>query len=62
MKFADPKNDLAFKKIFGNEQHKSILISFILQKLMSNNFLKVETMNQEILKQDLDDYKKLLEQ
>ena len=62
MKFADPKNDLAFKKIFGNEQHKSILISFILQKLMSNNFLKVETMNQETLKQDLDDYKKLLEQ
>ncbi len=29
MKFADPKNDLAFKKIFGNEQHKSILISFL---------------------------------
>ena len=29
MKFADPKNDLAFKKIFGNEQHKNILISFL---------------------------------
>ncbi len=29
MKFADPKNDLAFKKIFGNEKHKSILISFL---------------------------------
>jgi len=29
MKFADPKNDLAFKKIFGNEEHKEILISFL---------------------------------
>ena len=29
MKFADPKNDLAFKKIFGNEKHKNILISFL---------------------------------
>ena len=29
MRFADPKNDLAFKKIFGNEQHKEILISFL---------------------------------
>ena len=29
MRFADPKNDLAFKKIFGNEAHKEILISFL---------------------------------
>ena len=29
MKFADPKNDVAFKKIFGNEKHKNILISFL---------------------------------
>ncbi|SFV75115.1 Aldehyde dehydrogenase [hydrothermal vent metagenome] len=29
MKFADPKNDFAFKKIFGNEQYKNILISFL---------------------------------
>ena len=29
MQFADPKNDLAFKKIFGNENHKNILISFL---------------------------------
>ena len=29
MRFADPKNDLSFKKIFGNEQHKSVLISFL---------------------------------
>ena len=29
MRFADPKNDLAFKKIFGSSQHKTILISFL---------------------------------
>jgi len=29
LKFADPKNDLAFKKIFGNENKKEILISFL---------------------------------
>ncbi|MEA2050943.1 MAG: Rpn family recombination-promoting nuclease/putative transposase [Campylobacterota bacterium] len=29
MEFADPKNDLAFKKIFGDENHKNILISFL---------------------------------
>ncbi len=29
MRFADPKNDLAFKKIFGDENHKNILISFL---------------------------------
>ena len=29
MQFADPKSDLAFKKIFGDENHKEILISFL---------------------------------
>ena len=29
MHFADPKNDLAFKKIFGDTNHKNILISFL---------------------------------
>ena len=29
MNFVDPKNDFAFKKIFGNEQHKEVLISFL---------------------------------
>jgi predicted transposase/invertase (TIGR01784 family) len=29
MKFADPKNDVAFKKIFGDEKHKEVLISFL---------------------------------
>ncbi len=29
MKFVDVKNDVAFRKIFGNENKKIILISFI---------------------------------
>lgn len=29
MRFVDPKNDVAFKKIFGNEEKKEILISFL---------------------------------
>jgi predicted transposase/invertase (TIGR01784 family) len=29
MKFADPKNDIAFKKIFGDENKTEILISFL---------------------------------
>ena len=29
MKFVKPKSDIAFKKIFGNQQHKNILISFL---------------------------------
>ncbi|HCL57198.1 MAG TPA: hypothetical protein DHW82_09360 [Spirochaetia bacterium] len=29
MKFLDPTNDVAFKKIFGNDQKKEILISFL---------------------------------
>ena len=28
-KFLDPKNDVAFKKLFGSEEHKDILIHFI---------------------------------
>jgi predicted transposase/invertase (TIGR01784 family) len=28
-KFLDPKNDFAFKKIFGNEKNKDILVHFL---------------------------------
>ena len=28
-KFLDPKNDIAFRKVFGSEKHKDILIHFI---------------------------------
>ncbi len=43
MKFADPKNDVAFKKIFGNENRKEILISFL------NNLLDFSGTPKEII-------------
>ena len=39
-KFLDPKNDVAFRKIFGSEEHKDILINFI------NDILELEGNNQ----------------
>ena len=38
-KFLDPKNDVAFKKVFGSEKHKDILIHFIndILELKGNN-------------------------
>jgi predicted transposase/invertase (TIGR01784 family) len=48
MKFADPKNDLAFKKIFGDKNHTSILISLlnsILDFKDGKTISKVELVN-----------------
>ena len=39
-KFLDPKNDIAFRKIFGSEEHKDILIHFI------NDILELEGISQ----------------
>ncbi|KLT22756.1 putative transposase or invertase [Wolbachia endosymbiont of Armadillidium vulgare str. wVulC] len=41
-KFLDPKNDLSFKKIFGSEKNKNILICFL------NNILDFSTSDQII--------------
>jgi hypothetical protein len=27
--FADPKTDFAFKRIFGSEEHKNVLVAFL---------------------------------
>jgi hypothetical protein len=43
MKFADPRNDVAFKKIFGDENKKEILISFL------NNLLDFAGTEKEII-------------
>ena len=37
MRFINPKTDFAFKKIFGNEQNKEILISFLNAILYQGN-------------------------
>ncbi|TAF46317.1 MAG: Rpn family recombination-promoting nuclease/putative transposase [Sphingobacteriales bacterium] len=41
MKFVDVKNDIAFRKIFGNENKKEILISFLNAVLMLENDKKI---------------------
>ena len=43
MKFADPKNDVAFRKIFANENKKEILISFLNAILDFKNDKKIKT-------------------
>ena len=42
MKFVDPKNDVAFRKIFGDEKKTFILISFL------NAVLKLENKEDKI--------------
>mgnify|MGYP000225485373 CR=1 FL=1 len=41
MKFADVKNDIAFRKIFGDENRKIILISFLNAVLKLNGDKKI---------------------
>lgn len=41
-KFLDPKNDIAFRKIFGSEEHKDILIHFINDILELEGISKIE--------------------
>ena len=52
----DPKNDWAFKQVFGQEKHKNILIAFlnaifenVQSKIVDVQFLKVETDSEVIL-------------
>jgi predicted transposase/invertase (TIGR01784 family) len=41
MKFVDIKNDVAFRKIFGNENRKEVLISFLNAVLLLENNNKI---------------------
>ncbi|TAF75617.1 MAG: Rpn family recombination-promoting nuclease/putative transposase [Bacteroidetes bacterium] len=41
MKFVDIKNDVAFRKIFGNENRKEVLISFLNAVLLLQNNNKI---------------------
>ncbi len=41
MKFVDVKNDVAFRKIFGNENRKEVLISFLNSVLLLNENHKI---------------------
>ncbi|CAG8791990.1 19147_t:CDS:2 [Gigaspora margarita] len=59
--FFNPKNDIAFKKIFGVEQNKSLLLSFlnsILRQEGDNMIEEVELLTQELPPQ-YEDSKKI---
>jgi predicted transposase/invertase (TIGR01784 family) len=45
MKFVDPKTDIAFKKIFGNDAHKNILIEFLNEILELDSPIESVTIN-----------------
>src|SRR5271166_1988010 len=50
MRFLNPCNDVAFKKIFGSEEHKSITISFlnsILEYTGEHTIKNVQFLNTE---------------
>lgn len=42
-KFLDPKNDIAFKRVFGSENHKDILIHFINDILELKDNAQIES-------------------
>jgi predicted transposase/invertase (TIGR01784 family) len=46
MKFVDPTADIAFKKIFGSEAHKAILIEFLNETLrLEYNITEIQLLN-----------------
>lgn len=45
MKFVDITNDVAFRKIFGNENRKEVLISFLNAVLLLDNDKKITTVD-----------------
>ena len=44
MKYINPKNDIAFKKIFANDKKKNILIGF-LNAILEKNIIDVTILN-----------------
>lgn len=42
MKLVDVTNDVAFRKIFGNENRKEVLISFLNAVLLLGNYKKIK--------------------
>lgn len=59
MKFVDPQNDMAFKKIFGDENRTSILISFLIQQNVSPN---ISYLKKNINAENIEDIKRILKE
>ena len=63
-RFFDPKNDVAFKKVFGVEQNKPLLLSFlnsILRREDDNMIEEVELLSQELTPRYEDSKKSILD-
>jgi predicted transposase/invertase (TIGR01784 family) len=64
MKFLDPKIDLAFKKLFGSEDHKRVTISFLNTMLEYTGDRRIESiqfMNNEQLPTGLEKKENILD-
>ena len=55
-----PKNDYVFKKIFGDEKNKDILISF-LESALNRKISDVRIQNGELAKENISDKKSILD-
>ena len=58
-----PKNDFVFKLIFGDEKNKDVLIAFLsaVIRLHKEEFLELEFMNTELLREFKEDKKGILD-
>lgn len=55
-----PKNDFVFKKIFGDVKNKDLLIS-LLNSILSDKVKDVTILNSELLKENIEDKKSVLD-
>ena len=55
-----PKNDYVFKKIFGDERNKDILIAF-LKAILKIDIKDVQILNSELPKENIADKKSILD-
>ncbi len=56
LEILSPKIDFVFKRIFGNEKHPKILISFLNSVMTNSDPIKsVEILNTDIEKEHIDD-------
>lgn len=58
--FMKPKNDYVFKRIFGDERNKDILLSF-LNSILVENVTDVTILNSELNKENTSDKKSILD-
>lgn len=58
-----PKNDFAFKLLFGNEKHKELLIALLnaILEMSEDELVDIELINTELLREFAEDRKGILD-